>query len=141
MQIPDEPLTKVNISNYLGLSNQEYTQRLYNISLTTPSVYTTTKIRVLKALKQEFSKHLYNTFYNLMLYGKDANGTDLITFPSVGLLEPQLPLNEVQSFSLSVVKTFAEIVDEVIEKILPSQFDAIVSRKMGQFGKTENIQN
>jgi hypothetical protein len=76
-----------------------------------------------------------------MLYGKDANGTDLITFPSVGLLEPQLPLNEVQSFSLSVVKTFAEIVDEVIEKILPSQFDAIVSRKMGQFGKTENIQN
>jgi hypothetical protein len=141
MQIPDEPLTKVNISNYLVLSNQEYTQRLYNISLTTPSVYTTTKIRVLKALKQEFSKHLYNTFYNLMLYGKDANGTDLITFPTIGLLEPQLPLNEVQSFSLSVVKTFAEIVDEVIEKILPEQFDNIVARKMGKFGAMENPQN
>jgi hypothetical protein len=137
----DEPLTKVNISNYLGISNQEYTQRLYSISLTTPSVYTTTKIRVIKALKQDFSKYLYNTFYNLMLYDKDANGTDLITFPTIGALQPQVPLTEVQSYSLSVVRTFAEIVDEVIDKILPEKFDNIVARKMGQFGATENPQN
>jgi hypothetical protein len=92
-------------------------------------------------MKQEFSVSLYNTFHNLMLYGQDAQGNQLIAIPGEAPLEPQFPLHQVESFSLSAVKTFAEICDELIEMLLPSKFDDIVAHKATQFGRLENAQN
>jgi hypothetical protein len=136
----DAPLTKVAVNNYLGVRNQEYVQRLYEISLLRPSDYTKTKIRLLGALKNTFNKQIFDTFYNLMLYGKDANNVQLINFSGVGALEPQLPLHQVEDFALSVVKTMNNMIDDCVELIMPKDYDNIVNRKMAQVGVLDNPQ-
>ena len=131
----------IDVNNYLGCSNQEYKSALYKLALSSPSEYYDLRVKVLKSVKSETIKGLYKSFYNLMLTGTSADGTPVIAVKAGGQsLEPQLPLQQINAFSLGAVQHMSEIVDELVEILMPMDFNKIINAKFAREGLAENPQ-
>lgn len=131
---------QVDTGNYLGIKNDEYVNELYKYALTMPKDYMKLRQDVLGYLKKDFTELVYKKFYNLMLTGQNESNSRQILAIDGKDLQPQIPIHQIQSFSLSVVKTFAEICDDLMDTLMPKDFDKILHKKMAQIGANENPQ-
>jgi hypothetical protein len=96
---------------------------------------------VLKSVKNDAIKALYQTLYNVLLNGTNAAGTvALIKSPSMPPIKPGVPKDKINSIALSAVATMEEILNDVVEMLLPIDFNTIMSKKLTQQGLAENPQ-
>ena len=130
---------EVDVLNHFGTNHDAYKSELYKFALTKPSEYFDLRKKVLNSVKNDAIKNLYKTIYNLMLSGKDIAGNPVII--AADKLEPQVPVNKINNFALSAVATMTEIVDDMIEMLLPLEINNILTAKFTNTGIAENIQN
>jgi transcription termination factor Rho len=121
---------RVNASQYLGLSYQEYCNDLYAMAISNPEAYFKMRKEVLKAVKQDAIGKMYDVFYDILVNGTVNNAHVLNN--GTDDLEPQYPEQKVSEIALSASNTLDNILNRVIELILPIDYKDIALKRIGE---------
>ena len=140
---------KVDVNNYLGNQYNQFKNDLYRLALTNPERYFEIRKNLLKKVEYDAIGNLYDSFYNALIYGKAMDGTAL--FPigqtSGGLLSsgtsvnvaPSLPEQRVNQFTLDAASTLQEIVNELVEMLMPIDYNTLMNKRLGQLGNAKTL--
>lgn len=123
MANPGDERFSINPSDYLGFDYEAYRNDLYALALSKPSEYFDLRKSVIKKVKTEAVGDLYKSFFNILSKGRDKDGRNEIIKPATGpAMIPCYPQQEVSKISLKAARTLDDILNEVIEIILPQDF-------------------
>ena len=133
---------KIDTSNYLGISHSTYKNRLLEIALTQPAQYFKIRENVLKNVKENAIKNMYDTFYNVMSSGK-IGGTNAatgdLTVDANTIFVPAYPNQKITEFALGAAKTLDAICDECIEIILPINYKDLAESRLARKGESDRM--
>ena len=119
---------KVDTSDYLGFKYEEYKNDLYALALAKPADYFKLRKAVLEKVKTEAIGDIYKSFYNVLSQGQDKNGAQIIRIDGVDS-KPSYPAQEVSKIALKAARTLDDILNEVIEVILPADFKQLANAR------------
>ena len=140
---------KVDVNNYLGNQYNQFKNDLYRLALTNPERYFEVRKNLLKKVEYDAIGNLYDSFYNALIYGKAMDGSDL--FPigqtSGGILSsgvganipPRLPEYRVNEFTLNAAATLQDIVNELVEMLMPIDYNTLMNKRLGQLGNAKTL--
>ena len=124
----------VDPSNYLGHNYSSFKNGLYKLALTNPSAYYDLREKVLQSVKKDAINEIYKTVFNLLSEGKDKNGNVLFSI----LSQPKVsyPSQKINEVSLGFSATLDEMVQEIVELLIPVDFNTIVNKKLASMPTT-----
>ena len=131
---------KIDTSNYLGISHNTYKQKLLELSLTKPEQYFELRETVLKNVKENAIKQLYENFYSIMTdgnifgAGSAAEGT-----AAEAIFVPNYPQQKVTEFALGAAKTMDSLCDECVEIILPLNYRDLAEQRLARKGESNML--
>jgi hypothetical protein len=127
---------KVEPSNYLGHDFQCYCNEVYALALSHPEKYFEMRKNVLNKLKKDEMIKVYDLFYDLLVDGTITTGVGINATTSnvVNDFKPSYPKQKVAQIALSASSTLENILNEVIEIILPIDFKNIALRRLSDRG-------
>ena len=140
---------KVAVNNYLGNDYNQFKNDLYRLALTNPERYFEIRKNLLKKIEYDAIGGLYDSFYNALIYGKAMDGTAL--FPigqtSGGLLSsgtsvnvaPSYPEQLCNKFCLDSAATLQEIVNDLVEMLMPIDYNTLMNKRLGQIGNAKTL--
>jgi hypothetical protein len=132
--------SRINPRNYLGNEHNKYKSQLYAYALAHPDLYFETKLTIEEAVKDKVLESMYNTLFYILSVGKNGkNGDDVVVFNGK-LFSPNLPNQKINETCLTIANSMNEMLDEVLEKILPNKFEDIMKSKFSVAGKTADPQ-
>ena len=108
-------------SDYLGFKYEEYKNDLYALALAKPSDYFKLRKVVIDKVKTQAIGNIYKSFFNILSKGTDVLDAQVIFIDTVATA-PSYPAQEVSKMALKAARTLDDILNEVIEVILPSDF-------------------
>jgi hypothetical protein len=115
-------------ANYLGHEYASFKNALYKLALTEPAKYFTLREQVLQSVQKDAINQIYTTIFNLLNDGKDGKGVPLFNVLSQQRVAyPQQKINEI---SLGFSATLDEMVQEVVELLMPIDFQTIMNKKL-----------
>ena len=125
----DPTAVKRNPQDILGLQFSQYKQKVYSLSVTNPTEYFTTREKMEEILKRVLVTNMYDVIYNLLRYGIiNDNGTE--TKVCVSSASPFYPSNMVNDEATKISATLNSIIDDIIDIIHPSDYEALALDKM-----------
>ena len=127
----------VTPSNYLGFEYEEYKNDLYALALSKPSEYFKLRKEVVKAVKTDAVGNIYDTFTKVLSEGKKLNGQDIIV-ENGNTHRPKYPSQEISKISLKAARTLDDILEDVIDIILPNDFKQLANQRTVKISN-ENI--
>ena len=132
---------KIDTSNYLGISHNAYKQRLLELALTQPEQYFELRETVLRNVKENAIKDLYNNFYSIMTEGNIAGGTTSAADGAAAetIFKPQYPQQKVTEFALGAAKTMDALCDECVEIILPLNYRDLAEQRLARKGEAKML--
>ena len=86
---------------------------------------------MLKSGKTDAIGDIYKSFSNILGEGKDKAGGAIITVSGT-TYKPSYPAQEVSKIALKAARTLDDILNEVIEIILPSDFKQLANNRAVQ---------
>jgi hypothetical protein len=126
---------KVDPNDFLAHCYQDYLSEVYALALSKPTDYFTIRKNVVKAVKRDAIKGLYDTFFEVLTKGK-VNGDTLIKNSNGEAIEPKYPEQDVNEVCLSAAATLDKICEDVVNIILPRNINDILSDKLSKQGKS-----
>ena len=108
---------KLNTSNYIGFEYRKYLAEKKAMALTRPVDYAKERNNVVDLLTDKLSKDWYNMTYNILTVGKHDN-IDL----ELGKTIPSYPAQELAKLALSHTQTIVDMMDEIVELLLPESY-------------------
>jgi hypothetical protein len=120
---------KVDPNNFLGHNYQDFLSQMYALALSKPNEYFELRRKIVEKVKREAIGNLYNNFYTVLTEGK-SGGVSL--FINHGNLQPKYPEQEVNDFCLSAAATLDEILNDLVNKIVPDKVNEILGDKIGR---------
>ena len=128
--IKDDPkAVKRDPQDILGLQFSQYKQKVYSLSITNPTEYFATREKMEEILKRVLVTNMYDVIYNLLRYGIiNDNGTE--TEVCIGKSKPNYPSNLVNDEAIKISATLNSIIDDIIDIIHPSDYEALALDKM-----------
>ena len=140
---------KVDVNNYLGNQYNQFKNDLYRLALTNPERYFDLRKNLLKKVEYDAIGGLYDSFYNALIYGKAMDGTPLfpIGAPSGGILgsgaganvPPSYPEQKTNQFCLDAASTLQEIVNDLVEMLMPIDYNTLMNKRLGQLGNAKTL--
>ena len=131
---------KIDTSNYLGISHNTYKQRLLELALTQPEQYFQLREIVLRNVKENAIKDLYNNFYSIMTEGKIFNGASAADGATAATtFVPNYPQQKVTEFALGAAKTMDALCDECVEIILPLNYRDLAEQRLARKGEAKML--
>ena len=128
---------KIDTNDYLSYNYEAYRNNLYALALTKPSEYFTLRSRVLAAVKQKAVGNIYENFYNVLSKGiVEGQGPML---EEIRLGGPSYPQQLVTQIALKAARTLDDILNEVIEIILPQDYKTLANLSMVTKTKADAI--
>ena len=118
----------VTPSNYLGFEYEEYKNDLYSLALSKPSEYFKLRKAVVKSVKTDAVGDIYDTFTKILSEGKSNDGTDII-IENGNTHRPKFPAQEISKIALKAARTLDDILEDVIDIILPSDFKQLANQR------------
>jgi hypothetical protein len=118
---------RVNAPQYLGHQYQEFCNDLYALAISEPDKYFTMRKNVLKKVKQDAIGAIYDTFYNLLVEGRVGTSNVFVND-----MQPQYPEQKVSEIALSAANTLDNILNKVIELVLPIDYRDIALKRIGE---------
>ena len=107
----------------------QYKQKVYSLSVTNPAEYFKTREVMEEILKRVLVTNMYDVIYNLLRYGIiNDNGTE--TEVCIGKSKPNYPSNLVNDEAIKISATLNSIIDDIIDIIHPSDYEALALDKM-----------
>ena len=119
---------RINTDDYLSFNYEAYRNNLYALALTKPSEYFELRSKVLQGVKQRAVGNIYNTFYDVLSKGEIGEDSSLLGRIRDG--GPSYPQQEVTKISLKAARTMDDILNEVIEIILPQDYKSLANLSM-----------
>ena len=123
---------QIETDDYLGFKYEEYKNDLYAMALSKPSEYFTLRKKVLQKVKTEAIGDIYKSFFNILSKGTDKAGVQIIIIDGVGPTAPSYPQQEVSKIALKAARTLDEILEQVIDIILPANFKDLANSRAVQ---------
>ena len=123
---------QIETDDYLGFKYEEYKNDLYAMALSKPSEYFTLRKKVLQKVKTEAIGDIYKSFFNILSKGTDKAGAQIIVIDGVGPAAPSYPQQEVSKIALKAARTLDEILEQVIDIILPANFKDLANSRAVQ---------
>ena len=125
----DPTAVKRNPQDILGLQFSQYKQKVYSLSITNPTEYFATREKMEEILKRVLVTNMYDVIYNLLRYGiiNDGTGEKEVC---IGKSKPNYPSNLVNDEAIKISATLNTIIDEIIDIIHPSDYEALALDKM-----------
>ena len=134
---------RIDTSNYLGIEHSNFKNKLMEIALTTPADYFELREFVLRAVKEQAIKTFYDTIYYVLSEGKltagSAAGSAAGTARRAGLFLPKYPKQKITEIALQGGKTMDSIIDDVIEIILPIDYQQLAAQRLSRKGEANGI--
>ena len=131
---------KIDTSNYLGISHNTYKQRLLELALTRPEQYFELRETVLKNVKENAIKALYENFYSIMTVGNVAGGASAADGAAAqATFVPNYPQQKVTEFALGAAKTMDALCDECVEIILPLNYRDLAEQRLARKGEAKML--
>ena len=125
----DPTAVKRNPQDILGLQFSQYKQKVYSLSVTNPAEYFKTREVMEEILKRVLVTNMYDVIYNLLRYGIiNDNGTEKEV--CVEKSKPNYPSNMVNDEAIKISATLNSIIDDIIDIIHPSDYEALALDKM-----------
>ena len=125
----DPTAVKRNPQDILGLQFSQYKQKVYSLSITNPTEYFATREKMEEILKRVLVTNMYDVIYNLLRYGIiNDNGTEKQV--CVSSASPFYPSNMVNDEATKISATLNSIIDDIIDIIHPSDYEALALDKM-----------
>ena len=122
---------KVDTSDYLGFKYEQYRDDLYALALAKPSEYFKLRKVVIDKVKTQAIGNIYKSFYNILSQGTDAGDQPIIIIDEKPVA-PSFPAQEVSKMALKAARTLDDILNEVINVILPSDFKQLANSRAVQ---------
>ena len=90
--------------------------------------------KVLQSVQKDAINEIYKTVFNLLSEGKDKNGNVLFSI----LSQPKVsyPSQKINEVSLGFSATLDEMVQEIVELLIPVDFNTIVNKKLASMPTT-----
>ena len=124
---------KINTSDYLGINHTTFKNKLMEIALTKPADYFQLREIVLDKVKTQAIANLYNTIYSVLTEGKLSDGNSAAAGATQEAhFKPGYPQQKVTEIALSAAKTMDEIIDDVVEIILPIDYNELAKQRMAR---------
>ena len=120
----DKDSLRRNPQDILGIEFSQYKQKVYTASVTSPALYFKTRETMEDTLKKLIST-MYDTVYDLLRYGI----VDDVPITIEGN-KPNYPSNLVNAECMKIVATFDQIINDIIEIIHPSSYEALALDRM-----------
>lgn len=131
----------LDINNYNGSDYQDvYLSKLYALCLANPKVYFEARRRCIETVRRDLIKNTYAELFKLLSQGRNLKGLHI--FNNVGGISeaeyiPNFPSNEASRICVSASESLKEILDDVIEKLIPSKFNSLLGDKLSSQGKSD----
>ena len=132
---------EISPGNYLSHEYNTYLTHLQELALSQPKVYFTLRRSAEQKIKKEVSTYLFKTIYRILSDARVANldGSqgDSVWGNTVdpAIFKPSYPAQKINEFSLSAVKTIDEILNDVMEILLPAKITAVLGEKLEKTGR------
>jgi len=131
---------KVNPTVFLGLDYAEFQNEMYAVLLSKTAEYYATRRLVLQKVKADAIRNIYEVFFQLLSEGTIA-GEKLFKDVAGNYIEPKYPTQKISEISLSAAKTLDSICNEVIEILLPEEFDVAAAKRLKKIGEASRLQD
>ena len=105
-----------------------------SLAMSKPAEYYKIRADTIKLLKQGIIKEIYTTYYTLLTTGKIGADSPL------GALVPAYPQQKASQFSLAASKTINEILNSVLDIILPANHLDVAKMKLTEKGNASRIE-
>ena len=125
----DSTAVKRSPQNILGIQFSQYKQKVYSASVTNPAEYFATRETMEEILKRVLVTNMYDVIYNLLRYGIIKDGPDEKKV-CVHSAQPFYPSNLVNDEAIKISATLNSIIDDIINIIHPSDYEALALDKM-----------
>ena len=124
---------KLNTSNYIGFEYKQYLNQMKLVALTNPKDYATFRNNAIKDLADKLSKDWYDMTYDILTTGKHGN-------INLGLpANPNYPAQELAKLALSHTQTIVDMMDEIVELLVPEDYLATAVKRLEDKRETNGI--
>lgn len=111
---------KLNTSNYIGFEYKKYLNEMKSLALTKPVEYAKLRNNAIELLSDLMSKQWYDLTYDILTDGKTSNAPKAI---DLGLpVKPNYPAQELAKLALSHTETIVDMMDEIVDLLVPEKF-------------------
>jgi len=134
---------RVNTSNYLGISHNNYKNNLLQMALTNTDKYFKLRSIVVKKVKEDAIRQMYETFYNVMTRGTDLAGNPIAPNiqvedelgANVAVFQPEYPEQKVCEFALGCTRTLEALCEECVQIIMPADYRELAMGRLARKGE------
>jgi len=121
---------------FLGIEYDSYRDRVLTFALTEPKNYGALKNKVKSVLLKNILNDLHDSIYYALYLGTEKNGaTSLFVDSTLNDARPQVPVQTIEEKALSVAKSLKTVLNEVVNMLLPDEFDKLNQGKLNRIGK------
>ena len=127
---------RVDVSSFNGFNHQEYTSGIYALALSDPKNFFKTRAKVVSVIKKKIMENFYELIYNVLTSGKlSATGTSIF-FNTTGVENQNVgyPSQESNRIALGACASIGEILDDVLNIVMPKDINEIFQQKMAKVG-------
>ena len=129
---------KVDVNNYLGNQYNTFKTELYRVALTQPELYFKLRKNLLEKVSYGAIGKLYDTFIQALSNGIDADGRPLFVIDGKNI-PPSYPNQKINQFSLDASVTLNEIIEELVEILMPIDFNQLMNKRLASVGNAKTL--
>ena len=129
---------KVDVNNSLGNQYNTFKTELYRIALTNPELYFKIRKNLLEKISYGAIGKLYDTFFQALSNGVDSDGRPLFVIDGKNV-PPSYPNQKINQFSLDASVTLNEIIEELVEILMPIDFNTLMNKKLASVGNAKTL--
>lgn len=123
---------KLDTSNYIGFKYKKYLNDKRGMALTEPSKYAKLRNDLVDKLTDTLSKEWYDRTYEILTDGS-LGGV------SLGIGKPDYPSQELAKLALAHTKTIVEMMDEIVDLLVPEDYLSTAITQLDAKRKTAGI--
>ena len=132
----------IDIKNELGLNYKKVRGDLLATSLAKPQNYYTLRNTIINAMTESQVENMYLIVWRCLRNGQKPNG-DAITYNNasdvVTQFVPQVPEHIIGEFASKAAKTIENLMEDIIEQILPDDYLALAQSRQKGILKSKGI--
>lgn len=133
----------IDIKNELGLNYKKVRGDLLATSLAKPQNYYALRNEIISALTEAQVENMYRVVWLCLRNGTKPNGVDNITYKNaadnVTQFIPNVPEHIIGEFASKAAKTIENLMEDIIEQILPDDYLALAQSRQKGILKSKGI--
>ena len=125
---------KMNANDYLSNYYNDHKSRMISLALSNPTLFYDVKSNVISILKRDLVEKFYDTIFEVLSKGT-VNTIDIYKgLISISKYPIKYPSHLINEKALSFASSIDEMLDDIVNIIMPEKIDAIVTNTLAKVG-------